>query len=355
VLPDRVLTIRAGFGLLDFGVSPVTRIQVRDLVQRWHRLCGRWTVDTGRHLIYAGRRDWQQEGGAEKGNRIAGQLAELLQLPSLLVQLPKRVRALTIVPDDSLHGFPFAALCHNGRHIVEDYALTVSFEHDSTRPSVRTSGRRQALVAGVSGGVGAFPSLPGVQRELTRVETWLTRQGFEVIRLVDKAASKPDTLARLRGSCLWHMACHGVFEHHRPDQSGLVLVDSAGQVDVLSLRELAELDLSNLAHVTLSSCWSADHFVLPGRWVVGLPETLWRSGAQSVLGSLWEVSDEVAVPLMERFYSYLEDHPRDEALRRTQLDALHGNLAGVDGIDTAQPVCWAGFTLYGDYGRFGLR
>ena len=73
-----------------------------------------------------------------------------------------------------------------------------------------------------------------------------------------------------------------------------------------------------------------------------MPETLWRSGTQSILGCLWEVDDKVAVSFMTRFYYYLNQHPRDEALRRTQLEFKNAN-------DTANPFFWAGFNLYGDY------
>ena len=153
------------------------------------------------------------------------------------------------------------------------------------------------------------------------------------------------------------------------------------------------MDLTQLCHATLSSCWSADHFILPRRWVISLSETLWRSGTQSILSCLWEVKDEFAVSFMNRFYKYLYLHkfPRDEALRHTQLDCLRNCLYEpiiedkfrlfaikllqalpishsirdklirhciesqskeqhkIREDDTEKLLFWAGFNIYGDY------
>jgi CHAT domain-containing protein len=128
----------------------------------------------------------------------------------------------------------------------------------------------------------------------------------------------------------------------------MVLIPEADRPEVLSLRELSALDLRALSHATLSSCWSADHFVLPGRRVISLPETLWRAGTGSVLGCLWVVNDELAVAFMRRFYERLETLPRDEALRQTQLECLADGLeCGVR--DQASPYYWAGYGLYGEH------
>ncbi len=144
-----------------------------------------------------------------------------------------------------------------------------------------------------------------------------------------------------------HIACHGLFRPDVPDASGLVLIPTAGSPEVLSIRELSGLDLTNIRHVTLSSCWSADYFALPGRWVISLPETLWRSGAKSVLGSLWPVDDRLAVAFMDRYYRYTERFPQAEALRLTQLDCLRGRLVETGHPRSALLSTWAGFCLYG--------
>jgi len=77
------------------------------------------------------------------------------------------------------------------------------------------------------------------------------------------------------------------------------------------------------------------------------------------LASLWEVHDRVAVSFMKRFYDYLKHHPRDEALRLTQLDCLGKEnsdhvpkvLDNVTGTYVKEPFYWASYVLCGDYRR----
>jgi tetratricopeptide (TPR) repeat protein len=384
VLPDQVFIARSGWFELDFGVSPITRLQVRDLVRRWHesirailgndREIGSITspdqqpeLGDGRGLgsIASASRPSDIEPEADRppvidemvaeGRQVTNRLAEALQIPAILNSLPTRIRALTIVPDDSLHGFPFAAITYKERFLIEHYALSLAFESLSRGSSAGRGVVPAALAVGVSRGANqVFPEfsvplvpLPGAARELDSVIRWLTKHRRQVFRLDDSAsgfepANKTRLIELLPRVGLFHIACHGIFKTDAPDRSGLALLPNPSQLEVFSLRELSELDLRALQHATLSSCWSADHFILPGRWVIGLPETMWRAGASSVLGCLWVVNDDLGVKFMQRFYEYLDVYPRDEALRQTQLAFLE-----IEG--QASLYYWAGYNLYGDY------
>jgi CHAT domain-containing protein len=206
----------------------------------------------------------------------------------------------------------------------------------------------------VSRGSGAWVPLPGVVPELDGVARWLTARRILYRRVEDDKADRAAVLDGLGRCALAHLACHGVFEVDRPDASGLILLPGPDRTEVLSIRDIACTDLSHLRQVTLSACWSADNFVIPGRRVVSLPETFCGAGARSVLGSLWPVDDAIAVALTGRFYEYLDAHPRDEALRRAQLDCLRGRLLDNADAYVTHPVAWAGFTLSGDPGRLRL-
>ncbi len=369
-LPDRVFVARATWLSLDFAVRPVTRIQIREWVQKWHQQAA---LINGDHRYAtaktAGQRAFFLVQGTssrptneqierearQEVRKITQDLTAALHLPGLLDSLPKRISGLTIVPDDILHGFPFAATLYNGEYLINRFSLSIAYDSKQIRLRHKQAHVYNALAIGVSGGAPGIAPLPGVRRELERVIDWFQFKGSINHKihvhppLVDHTAEKTAILRHLPETTLLHVACHGIFEPDQPDQSGLVLVPSQDDVQVLSLRELSLQDLRSLQHVTLSSCWSADHFVLPGRWIISLPETLWRAGAHSILGSLWEVSDQVAVSFMTRFYAYLENYNRDEALRRTQLDCLFGRLPNCENFDTSIPFFWAGYNLYGDY------
>ncbi len=344
VLPDRVFVIRAWKYFFDFAVIPTTRLEVRNTVQRWHgRIKG---INGSRDLSAIPDEDSHESVMAAVANEsqdIANYLAEILEISSLLKSIPKKTQSLTIVPDDILHGFPFATIVHQGKYLVEHYAISIAYESSGTKLSnISSEKAHKALLVGVSQGTNQFPPLPAVREEIDQVVLWLTAHQSNLCVLMDHSANKPAVFKGLSEAVFLHIACHGIFEQNRPDQSGLVLISNYGQKEILSLRELSNLDLTGLRHATLSSCWSADHFILPGRWIISVPETLWRSGTQSILGCLWEVDDKVAVSFMARFYYYLNHHPRDEALRRTQLEFKKVS-------DTANPFFWAGFNLYGDY------
>jgi hypothetical protein len=359
VLPDRVLIICIGWLFLDFHVISTTRLQLRNLVQLWHeKIKG---INGSRDMCAEiGKDDYESVmvDLKHENQEISSQLAELLDFSSLLSFLPKRIKAITIVPDDILHGFPFATIVHQGKYLIEQYSLSITYESIQEKSlNSPSSQAKKALLVGVSQGTKHISPLPGVRDEIEQVNNWFDKHLFNLSDhlLIDSSADKKTVCQKLLEARLLHIACHGTFEYNRPDCSGLVLIPHPEKPEILSLRELSNLDLTGLHHATLSSCWSADHFVLPGRWIISLPETLWRSGTQSILGCLWEVYDKVAVSFMTTFYHYLEKYPRDEALRQTQLKCLQNLLPNCNGIDTANPVFWAGFNIYGDYRKLEIR
>lgn len=354
ILPDRVLVVITGQFLFDFYVIPTTRLAVRNFIQRWYKTIE--GINGSRDININDDSDYtrQMKSVKQVGQEITDNLADILQLPKILKRLPKHVRALTIVPDDILHGFPFAAITYKDKYLIEHYALSITYESKDRRiKKSSTSLKKQALVIGVSNGNRQFRPLPGVRRELARVNNWLERHKINYLLLENNSACKTAVIESISQATLLHIACHGTFKPNQPDQSGLVLISHTGEQQILSLRELSSMNLTQLRHATLSSCWSADHFILPRRWIISLPETLWRAGTQSILGCMWEVDDKVAVSFMTRFYEHLDKYPRDEALRRTQLDCLQGNLTDCD-EDTANPLFWAGFNLYGDCGALKI-
>lgn len=382
VLPTRVIWIRSSWLRLDFDVVRVKRVNLRDLIQKWHLLVARIndrrrsaTSSTDkkdspldqllRNLIPVFD-DESSEDLAQECSSTVQQIVDALQIPEILSGLPKRVRSLVFHPDDVLHGFPFAAIQCDGRYLVERFAVSEGLDRTERKTTVQP-GDGKALLVGVSDGTSNIPALPGIsvgrlpgtKTEIKKIQQWLADNNFHVRVLSDGEASKPALLKALPAASLVHIACHGIFTPNHPGETGLVLVSKSGVGEILTIKELSALDLVNIEHATLSSCSSADNFVLPGRWVLSFPEILRRSGVRSVLANLWEVDDQAAVAFMKRFYEYLDDHPRDEALRRTQLDCLgvrsldHAPrpLDDVKGITVKEPFYWAGYILCGDYSR----
>lgn len=363
VLPDRVLIVMTGglgvrceFGYIDRAESgtgvAVRAFTDRRRVRRLVALCHEAVVRHDRAGFDA----------------VSERLAAELRLTGLLSRLPRWVKRLRVVADDALHGYPFAALRPEGGYLIERFRLSMVYEHTVRRPVVTPTpdGVVQALLVGVSRPAGridapcdtyaaaaSVPGLAGVVREIEGLNDWLSARGLRMVRLVDSSATPDAITDHIGRSILIHVACHGVFEPDRPDASGLVLVPEPDRGVVFTLRELEGLEFGAVRHVTLSSCWGADNFVHPGRWVVSLPETLCRRGVGSVLACLWAVSDDVAPAFMRRFYELLDEYPRDEALRRVQRECAMNALEGVP-VPTDDPLLWAGFRLHGAAGRLAI-
>ena len=325
VLPDRLFIARLYRGRAGIAVRPLTRLQLRELVSDWHSA-----------LV---------SGGPSHASvdRMA-RLKNALGFDELLDGLPARVRHLRIVTDDSLRGVPFSAFEYRGQPLIAQYSVTTAF---AWSPDDVTRRRRPAgLAIGVGCGHGDLPPLGNVRPEVAMVDRWLARHHVPATRLEDDQATRAAVVGHLPAATHLHVASHGVFSRDHPDRSGLVLSD--GKDDVLTLRDLAALDLASLRLAVLSACWAADNFILPGRVVLSLPYTLWRAGARTVLAPLWEIDDAVALPFMTRFYDLLASMSPRDALQHVQRECLQRTLPGCAVADVADPIHWAVFQLYGD-------
>lgn len=100
---------------------------------------------------------------------------------------------------------------------------------------------------------------------------------------------------------LVHLACHGEFDSHRPERSGLLL---AGP-EKLALDRLAVLDWSG-ALVLLSACHVGRHQVRRGDDLAGLGRTLLAAGATALIMSPRPVPDLPTALLMTWLHDQLD-------------------------------------------------
>lgn len=105
------------------------------------------------------------------------------------------------------------------------------------------------------------------------------------------------TDAQLSHSCLFMAGA----ERNMNDAS----FDASKQDGILSARELAGLDLSNVDLAVLSACMSGLGFVTPDG-VFGLQRGLKTAGVRAVVASMWEVDDAATSLLMRYLYTNLE-------------------------------------------------
>ena len=152
--------------------------------------------------------------------------------------------------------------------------------------------------------------------------------------------------------------------------SGLALAganrtpDSEHDDGILTALEVESLDLRGVQLVVLSACETGLGEVAGGEGLLGLQRAFQVAGAQTVIASLWQVSDNATRSLMERFYENLlkKEMGTLESLREAQLWMLkEGQERGLVRINKSDqpdvsattsrtpPFYWAAFVLSGDW------
>jgi CHAT domain-containing protein len=149
-----------------------------------------------------------------------------------------------------------------------------------------------------------------------------------------------------------HIASHAFIDSKFDDFSGLALAATDDSTDdgLLMGYELSGMKM-RADLVVLSACHTAGGTVAEGEGILGLPRLFLKSGARSVLMTLWKVDDRFTATLMPEFYHRLLEgkKPKAESLceaKRAMLARAGGNSAPF----YAHPFYWASFVLYGDPG-----
>lgn len=198
-------------------------------------------------------------------------------------------------------------------------------------------------VTRAGGGRGALPRLPAAAveaREIIRLAGPSTRvlalTGFDASR----SRIESERLGEFR---IIHFATHAFADSQDPALAMLALsrLDAAGNpIDgTLRSHEISEWRL-DADLVVLSGCETALGRELGGEGPIGLSQAFLRSGARTVIASLWKVPDSSTAALMREFYRelILNDRNAAVALQRAQQAVRRQDK-------WSDPYYWAGFQL----------
>jgi len=308
----------------------------------------------------------------------------------------KQVDTLVIIPDGPLRLFPIGALMDGDSFLVERYAVVTAPGLTLIDPQPLARVGVQTLVAGMSrpgpvidelpldivkvlagstrdiqnrglirgGGLGKFqaaeirdsgnlrnmlqdPSvrknientlaLPGVDKEVQSVSSTLNSQPMLNEDFVLDRFGK----AMGRSLRVVHVASHGFFGGS-PDNSFFMTYDhllTMNQLETLLQGTGENEDPPEL--LTLSACQTAEG---NDRAPLGITGVAIKSGARSVLGSLWPVSDDATQVLLTEFYRQLLDphQTKAKAFQQAQLMVLRDKRFN-------HPFFWSPFILVGNW------
>ncbi len=198
---------------------------------------------------------------------------------------------------------------------------------------------------------GLLKPLPGTREEIGVVSQLTKSNGFTTRTFLQKEASEKN-FKQISSPSLLHVATHGFFLQETQSKgekvfgvevgqandnpllrSGLMLADAEqtmGEVTqgtevntanngILTAYEVVTLDLKNTELVVLSACETGLGEIKSGEGVYGLQRAFQVAGAESVIMSLWKVSDEATKQLMTSFYQeWMKGKPKEEAFFAAQ-------------------------------------
>jgi CHAT domain-containing protein len=106
---------------------------------------------------------------------------------------------------------------------------------------------------------------------------------------------------------------------------------------LLTSEDISHTDLSNTRIVVLSAC-DTGRGEATNEGLFGLQRAFKKAGAQTLVMSLWQISDSVTKEFMVAFYKHLvsSQWDRHEAFRLAQEEIKH---------QYPEPYYWAGFVI----------
>ncbi|WP_137034721.1 CHAT domain-containing protein [Streptomyces albus] len=153
--------------------------------------------------------------------------------------------------------------------------------------------------------------------------------------------TKANVVARLADSHIAHFACHG--ESHATDPSRSLLFLHDHDEDPFTVAGLGPLRLERAQLAYLSACRTAafDTSELLDE-AIHLASAFQLAGYPHVVGTLWEINDEIAVDVADRFYAGLVTADGRIDTRRS-AQALHEAVREVRDAFPHIPSLWAAY------------
>ncbi len=286
-------------------------------------------------------------GSPEQSNAVLSALHDLL-LGELRTGPLRDARRLIVIPHGMLTYLPFGALWDEraSRYLIEDHAL-LYLPSAAMLPVLRVATGGHVLDGATAAAV--FAPMPK-QLPASRAEAQAVQRIVDDGKLyLGKRASEPRLRAALESNAIVHVAAHGVMNAKSPMFSRIEVAPGRGKAASddgrLEVHEVLQLSIQSPL-VFLSGCETGlgvggstaftrgeDYATLAGAFLI--------AGAENVIATLWQVTDQGAAEFATRFYSQLVELGPADALARAQRETISDPRY-------RHPYYWAGYRLAGE-------
>ena len=207
------------------------------------------------------------------------------------------------------------------------------------------------------------PQLPGTEAEVKTITEMLKGRGWYIESYLGSKATE-EQIKRSQNYTLVHIATHGFFEDQTKkeekadlifeeddnplDRAGL-LAEGGGDVlvnatknyniqdGVLTAHEAMSLNFDQTELIVLSACETGRGEIQQGEGVFGLQRSFLVAGADAIIMSLFQVSDEVTQKLMVEFYNnWMDGQDKRTAFNNAQRTIKE---------TYNEPIYWGAFTM----------
>jgi CHAT domain-containing protein/Flp pilus assembly protein TadD len=303
----------------------------------------------------------------EKLNRQASDLYRLLIAP-IAPNLDQNL-TLCVAPDGVLQDLPFAALVspESNRYLIEDFTLVVNPSASVFARALDLTHRKQRSEPASFLGFGnprfdqqRFPrlqALPASEHELERIQSLYPHR----LVLNRRQATESALLKHIGEYEIVHLATHAMSDKRSSMFSAIVLAEEQQSVTktaaqrknpdgiaidgALQAQEVYNLKPERTRLVVLSSCRSGLGDGGRNEALGGLAQAFLVAGVPAVVASLWDIDDDSAAVLMEKFHvaHRVNKLAFGQALRQAQISFLQ-----TPSVKKRHPFFWATFIVTGN-------
>jgi CHAT domain-containing protein len=288
---------------------------------------------------------------------------------------------LLVSPDGDLNLIPFEALVdESGKYLVEKYSISyLSSGRDLLRmQNSKPNPNSPLIIANPDFGVSQtavksdnltvskrdkkrnvnvarslaetyFSPLSGTEQEGKSIQTL-----FPESTLLTGSKATKEALKQAKSPSILHIATHGFYLEDKEKsstenpllRSGIALAGANARISnngIVTALEASGLNLFGTKLVVLSACGTGLGEVQSGEGVFGLRRSFVLAGSESLVISLWSVSDYITRELMTHYYKNLKSgNGRGESLRKVQLEMIKNPKR-------QHPFYWASFIESGNW------